>query len=114
MDDRTLYKRDKKVKECKESQGSKCVKIRFKNTEFVMKRVIKIGRDEDNDIVIKDDPLVSRRHAIIEQELENYYIYDKDSTNGTYVNNNPIPKNKKVFLNSGDVIRVGNTLLNIL
>lgn len=114
MDDRTLYKRDKKAMECKDGLGGKCYKIRFKNNEFIMKRTIKIGRDEDNDIVIKDDPLVSRRHAIIEQELENFYIYDKDSTNGTYVNNNPIPKGRKEYLKSGDVVRVGNTVLNII
>jgi transcriptional regulator with GAF, ATPase, and Fis domain len=50
------------------------------------KRAIKIGKLDDNDIVLQDSR-VSRNHAIIVKEGEKFYIYDNGSTNGTYVNN---------------------------
>jgi len=114
MADMTLYKRDKKAKEPSACRDTKCFKVRFNDRDIEMNRTIKIGREDGNDIVIKDDPQVSRRHAIIEQEGTAFFIKDKDSTNGTYVNNNPIPKGGKMPLKNGDTIRVGKTLLNIL
>jgi pSer/pThr/pTyr-binding forkhead associated (FHA) protein len=39
---------------------------------------------------------------------------DKGSTNGTYVNNNPIACLERVPIKSGDVIVVGKTKLEII
>lgn len=55
------------------------------------KRAIKIGKFEDNDIVLRD-PRVSRYHAVIVKEGSVYYVYDNGSTNGTYLNNKRLPK----------------------
>ena len=49
------------------------------------KPVTSIGRWEDNDVVI-DDRWVSRHHAQVRREEENYVIVDLDSKNGTFVN----------------------------
>ncbi len=49
------------------------------------KNEIFIGRDLSNDIVI-NDPEVSRRHARLFIQGNNYVIEDLGSTNGTYVN----------------------------
>jgi DNA-binding response OmpR family regulator len=49
------------------------------------KSVTSIGRWEDNDVVI-DDRWVSRHHAQVRREEENYVIVDLDSKNGTFVN----------------------------
>jgi transcriptional regulator with GAF, ATPase, and Fis domain len=54
------------------------------------KRTIKIGKLEDNDIILQDSR-VSRNHAIIVKEAGKYYVYDNGSTNGTYLNNRRLP-----------------------
>ncbi len=54
------------------------------------KRAIKIGKREDNDIVLQDSR-VSRNHAVIVKEGEKFYVYDNGSTNGTYLNNKRLP-----------------------
>ncbi len=112
--DETVFKRDEKGKKVSRETETKVKRIKFREKNLELQRMIKIGRDDDNDIVIKDDPLVSRRHALIEQSGNEYYIQDKDSTNGTFVNNNPVPRGKKVQLSQGDVVMVGKTKLQIL
>lgn len=114
MADMTVYKRDKKGKEIASNLNTRCSRVRFQGTDVELRRVIKIGRDPGNDILIKDDPLVSRRHAIIEQDGDALFLVDKESTNGTYVNNNPVPKGKKIRLQCGDVITVGKTKLTVM
>lgn len=50
---------------------------------------IKIGRDETNHIPLEDKKkVVSREHAIIRFEDGVYYLNDKGSRNGTFMNNN--------------------------
>jgi pSer/pThr/pTyr-binding forkhead associated (FHA) protein len=114
MPDETIYKRDDRGRKISKQMKTRHAMIRFKNRAIEIKRIITIGRDSTNDIVIKDDPLVSRKHALIEKEDNVYYITDKGSTNGTYVNNNPIPKCKKYRLKRGAVIQVGKTKLTML
>jgi pSer/pThr/pTyr-binding forkhead associated (FHA) protein len=114
MADETVYKRNEKGRAIARKLKPKGMRIRFKNKSVHINRVITIGRDEKNDIVVRDDPLVSRRHALIEQEGEDYYFMDKGSTNGSYLNNNPLPRAERVKIASGDVIVVGKTKLEIL
>lgn len=114
MPDETIYKRGDKGKKIAKQMQTRHAKIRFKDRAIDIKRMISIGRDPKSDIVIKDDPLVSRRHALIERDETVYYITDKGSTNGTYINNNPIPKCEKVRLKKGDVIQVGKTKLSMI
>ena len=65
---------------------------------------IKIGRDEDNDIVI-DNAAVSRHHAKIKRAGDGYVVEDLGSTNGTFVNENRITQQEK--LQDGDIVIVG-------
>ncbi|MDA2928774.1 SpoIIE family protein phosphatase [Acidobacteria bacterium AH-259-O06] len=64
---------------------------------------ILIGRKSDVDIVLVD-PYVSRNHAKILKETEDYRLVDLKSTHGTFVNDQPI---EQQVLNHGDRIRLG-------
>jgi pSer/pThr/pTyr-binding forkhead associated (FHA) protein len=68
------------------------------------KAVTTIGRKLDNDIVIQD-PLVSRYHAEIRQDGDTFYLFDLDSSCGTFVNQKNISKSQ---LFSGDIILLAN------
>lgn len=63
-----------------------------------------IGRYPDNDIRI-DSPAVSGHHSLIINVLNDSFLEDLNSTNGTYVNGKLI---KKHSLQDGDVITVGH------
>lgn len=62
-----------------------------------------IGRKPHNDLVI-DNLAVSGEHAVIVTILADSFLEDLGSTNGTFVNGQPI---KKHFLQGGDVIELG-------
>lgn len=68
-----------------------------------------IGRARECDFVI-DSPDVSRLHAQFEFDHQQVYITDMGSTNGTYLNNNPIQVQERVKLRAGDEINIGNVL----
>jgi pSer/pThr/pTyr-binding forkhead associated (FHA) protein len=63
-----------------------------------------IGRLPDNDIRI-DNPAVSGHHSLIINILNDSFLEDLNSTNGTYVNGKLI---KKHALQHGDVVTVGH------
>ena len=48
------------------------------------KPVIRVGRDEEMDIII-DNPSVSRRHAEFRQEDAGWVVEDLGSSNGTFM-----------------------------
>ena len=66
---------------------------------------IKIGRSNDNDIVI-DDNSVSRNHAIIFVSENSTMIQDNNSTNGTFINGRRIQGSSP--LQTNDILKVGN------
>jgi hypothetical protein len=63
-----------------------------------------IGRDVANDIVI-DHPTVSRRHAVLQQIGDGFFIMDLDSRNGTRVNGRSARERRA--LEAGDKVRIG-------
>jgi hypothetical protein len=71
---------------------------------------LKVGRQPENHICLRD-PKVSRFHALI--KVKDYYLIVKDlqSTNGTFVNNVKVNKEK---LHTGDLIKVGDTILQVM
>ena len=68
-------------------------------------KILRIGKKEDNDIVIKDNS-VSRNHFEIETTVDSYLLRDLNSTNGTYINGIRV---KEAFLSPGDIITMGKT-----
>jgi predicted component of type VI protein secretion system len=69
-----------------------------------------IGRLPDNDIRI-DNPAVSGHHSLIINILNDSFLEDLNSTNGTYVNGKLI---KKHALQDGDVVTVGHHQLRFM
>jgi pSer/pThr/pTyr-binding forkhead associated (FHA) protein len=69
-----------------------------------------IGRLPDNDIRI-DNPAVSGHHSLIINILNDSFLEDLNSTNGTYVNGKLI---KKHALQHGDVVTVGHHQLRFV
>jgi pSer/pThr/pTyr-binding forkhead associated (FHA) protein len=71
----------------------------------------KIGKGTVNDVVIENDPTVSRVHlAVFIDDEKNIFVTDLKSTNGTYVNGVKIEESVK--LKTLDVLKIGNTLVN--
>lgn len=81
----------------KEGQAHKII-TRFNDT-------FQIGRDEDNDLQIKDFR-VSRSHVRISFDGERWWVKDLESTNGTYlkgarIQNVPLPEKAELELGKG-------------
>ena len=67
------------------------------------KERITIGRKPDNDIPV-DNLAVSGKHALIITILDDSFLEDLGSTNGSYVNGKLV---KKHALKNGDVVAIG-------
>jgi len=62
-----------------------------------------IGAVKENDIVIEGE-LISRHHAVLDIKDGKFYIVDRNSTNGVFVNYNKVLQQE---LNDGDIISFG-------
>jgi hypothetical protein len=71
---------------------------------LLRRRLTRIGRNSDNDIVIQSDR-VSRYHAEIQRQGDQFFIVDQKSRNGVWVNNAKISASTR--LHPGDTIRIG-------
>lgn len=71
------------------------------------KERIGIGRHPENDISL-NDKAVSGRHAVVITILQDSFLEDLDSTNGTQVNGKAIAKHP---LSHGDIISIGRNIL---
>lgn len=68
---------------------------------------VSIGRVAGNDVVL-NDKATSGRHAAIVTILDDSFLEDLDSTNGTQVNGQPVTKHA---LAHGDVITIGRNTI---
>jgi two-component system cell cycle response regulator len=73
-------------------------------------KVIAIGRDPASDILISSDS-VSRRHARLSMEGNRRILTDLESTNGSYVADQPIISK---VLQNGDQVKIGDTIFKYL
>jgi len=64
---------------------------------------ITLGRDPDN-AICTDNDAVSQHHAVLAPETGGFTLCDLDSSNGTFVNGEPIKERRLLH---GDVIRIG-------
>jgi adenylate cyclase len=72
---------------------------------------VTIGRELDNLLILKDDPRVSRHHALLRLVGETCYLIDLGSGNGTFVNGERLPPKVEVILQDGDDVRLGSSQL---
>ena len=75
------------------------------------KSSVMIGRSSGNDICLDIDG-ISRYHARIYVEGENVLLQDLDSTNGTFLNSQPVKGN--VAVKEDDKVTIGNIVLTVL
>ncbi|HEY9850184.1 MAG TPA: FHA domain-containing protein [Leptolyngbyaceae cyanobacterium] len=69
-----------------------------------------IGRDRRIALCLRDQ-WMSRRHAAIQYVTnEGFYLIDLNSTNGSFVNGEPVYQ--RVLLNDGDLIRLGSVAIS--
>ncbi len=73
--------------------------------------VVTIGRRDENTIVIKD-PTVSRKHAEVRRDGDDFVLVDKQSTSGVLVNGQPIQGEQ--VLQDGDRIAIGTSATFLL
>lgn len=69
------------------------------------KKIIRIGRNLENDLVI-NDPTISRYHAEIHYKDSQFLLRDLKSSGGTYLNNRKIIEG---VMFSGDIILFSKT-----
>lgn len=67
---------------------------------------LKFGRGDENDVVLTT-PAASRVHAELRREAGGYVVYDRDSTNGTWVNGGSVTVRR---LRPGDQIMIGDEI----
>ena len=75
----------------------------------INQRWIRIGRDEANQVVLREDAYASRYHAWVTFEADSFWVEDLGSTNGTLLNGEPL--DSREILVSGDTIKIGDTEL---
>jgi len=71
-----------------------------------------IGRGAENDVRI-DDPSVSNRHAMIFRTPKGCSVEDLRSQNGTWIDGSLIPCGRKVEIENGTPISIGNVLVSV-
>ncbi len=78
--------------------------------DLTAKKLLGIGTHTRNQIRISG-PKVSRFHATIKQTNDGKWYICDHSTNGTTINNSPIPKDTFVRLKKNDVIKCAGTMV---
>ena len=76
------------------------------------KKTLLIGRSSTSDIQINDS-FVSRKHARILKLKDRFFIEDLGSKNGTWINGNAIDSGKKIEIQEGIPIRIGDSLISL-
>lgn len=76
----------------------------YEGTSFPLDHYTTVGRHQENTIAI-DDGFVSGAHAELVFDQGAWWIQDLDSTNGTFVNNQPV--RSRAQITDGDIVQFG-------
>jgi diguanylate cyclase (GGDEF)-like protein len=77
----------------------------------INKNFASIGRGPDNDVRI-DEASVSKKHAMIFKTPKGYSIEDLKSQNGTWIDGSLISSGKKIEVESGIAVSLGNVVVS--
>ncbi|MDO5799532.1 MAG: FHA domain-containing protein [Eubacteriales bacterium] len=78
-----------------------------KRLVLINKPLFMIGRTSEMDFILPENRGISRKHACIEFETQEFYLSDLNSTNHTFLNGQQLIPGKKYKLKSGDEIMIG-------
>jgi predicted component of type VI protein secretion system len=90
-----------------------------KDNEFHLERELEqdkitLGRDDTNLVVLPDDKkVVSREHAEIHFDNNTFYLHDKGSRNGTFINNNRLKPEHPYVLDDGSEFEIGEYQIKV-
>ena len=80
---------------------------KFRGMVFELKEdSVSVGRNDQRDICIKD-PSMSSYHCDFIHTEDGYFICDRDSTNGTRLNNVPLTPDEMYPLKNSDLLQLG-------
>jgi pSer/pThr/pTyr-binding forkhead associated (FHA) protein len=71
--------------------------------------ILRIGRGTNQELR-SENPAVALEHAVIESDAAGYFITDKGSITGTYVNKKPV---ESARLSKGDVVEIGDLRIEV-
>jgi putative peptide zinc metalloprotease protein len=72
---------------------------------------VTVGRREDNDVPIFSDTALSRRHAFIYRKDNQFWIEDRKSSFGTWVDGERVPVETAAPMRDGSLIRLARTTM---
>ena len=75
---------------------------------LLSKTLVTLGRSHANDIILDNDPYISRQHLQIRLRDGYHHLFDADSRSGVMVNRIRV---RHHVLQSGDVVQIGNSQL---
>ena len=77
-------------------------------TTFVLRPLTTVGRNPDN-VIVLDEPFVSGIHAELTLDHAQWWLHDRGSTNGTFVNGNRVAT--ATGIRAGDIVQFGRVKL---
>jgi pSer/pThr/pTyr-binding forkhead associated (FHA) protein len=77
---------------------------------FPLQPVTSIGRSPSNTVVVPDT-YASSQHALLSWREGHWWLEDRDSRNGTFLNGQSI--DQPTLVTGGDIIRIGETKLRL-
>lgn len=81
--------------------------------------IISIGRKDENDLCLRNDTYISRKHANLIWQDDQWWLQDLNSTNGSFVEDEDnffedIPVKGTIPIEESQFFRIGRTWLTIL
>ncbi|MCC8070065.1 MAG: FHA domain-containing protein [Ruminococcus sp.] len=108
-DDSNANSMDKNVEnQVNQPKIAKIVRTKDNSAMIINKQYFIIGKSSATDFTISDNKTISRSHATIIHQNNEYFISDNGSSNGTWVNNNKVEKLEKIKLNNRDIITLSS------
>lgn len=91
------------------SEETKILTFVIGDINLIIDKTCIIGREAEGAEIFAKYPTISRQHAKIEIDEDRFYISDYNSSNGVFVNNIRIDK-EKVEIKNGDKIKLSRAL----